>query len=156
MVLLKGLEERQIYCQAFADDIVLMFDGNTGSDIECRANFALAYVQKWGVANKLRFAPHKTTAMVLTNKRKYDTPRLSMDGVAIGMAKEIKLLGLTIDHRLTFNSHVANVCRKAIDIYKQLSRPARVSWGLHPEVIRTIYLAVVELVVMQEGSAKNT
>ncbi|XP_004925502.2 uncharacterized protein LOC101744750 [Bombyx mori] len=91
--------------------------------------------------------------MVLTRKLKYDTPVLSMGGVGIRMSKEIKLLGLTIDSKLTFNSHVANICKKALNLYKQLSRAAKISWGLHPDVIRTIYVAVVEPVIMYASSA---
>ncbi|XP_049886736.1 uncharacterized protein LOC126381283 [Pectinophora gossypiella] len=151
--LLKGLEDRGHYCQAFADDVVLTFDGCTAREIEGQANAALEYVRAWGVMNKLRFAPQKTNAMLVTRKLKHDTPRLTMGGVDIGMSKQIKLLGLTIDNTLTFNTHVGNVCSKAVAVYKQLSRAARVSWGLHPEVIRSIYTAVVEPIVLYAASA---
>ncbi|XP_047028061.1 uncharacterized protein LOC124636164 [Helicoverpa zea] len=151
--LLKGLEQRGDYCQAFADDVVLIFSGDTALEIQRRANAALEYVRGWGIRNKLKFAPHKTCAMVVTRKLKYDVPLLSMGGVAIGMSEEIKILGLTVDHKLTFNTHVANVCKKAINIYKQLARAAKVSWGLHPEVIRSIYTAAVEPVILYAASA---
>lgn len=151
--LLKGLERRGDYVQAFADDVVLVFDGKEARDIETRANASLAYVREWGVVNKLKFAPHKTCAMLITRKLKHDTPRLTMGGIDIGMSKEIKLLGLTIDHKLTFNRHVSNVCAKAAAVYKQLSRAARVSWGLQPEIIKTIYTAAVEPIVLYASSA---
>ncbi|XP_048488717.1 uncharacterized protein LOC125491245 [Plutella xylostella] len=76
-----------------------------------------------------------------------------MGGVDIEFSKEIKILGLTIDDKLTFNSHVAEVCKKALNIYKQLSRAAKVSWGLHPEVIRLIYTATEEPIIMYAASA---
>ncbi|XP_037294286.1 uncharacterized protein LOC119189251 [Manduca sexta] len=60
-------------------------------------------------------------AMVITNKLKYDTPILRMGGVDIGMSNEIKVLGLTIDRKLTFNSHVSQACRKAAGLYKMLA-----------------------------------
>lgn len=145
--LLKGLQRRGDYGQAFADDVVLLFDGDTAVEVQRRANDALAYVREWGIKHKLKFAPHKTKAMLLTRKLKFDTPHLRMGGVDIAMSKEIKLLGLWIDDKLTFNTHATEVCRKALNLYKQLSRAARISWGLHPEVIRTIYMAVVEPVV---------
>ncbi|XP_052744231.1 uncharacterized protein LOC128199301 [Bicyclus anynana] len=151
--LLRGLEERGEHCQAFADDVVLVFEGNTGLEISLRANAALAYVQEWGVRNKLRFAPHKTKAMVLTRKLKYDSPRLNMGGTGVDLSGEIKILGLTIDSNLTFNSHVKNTCMRVEGLYKQLSRAARVSWGLHPQVIKTIYTAVVEPIVLYAASA---
>ncbi|KAL0883533.1 hypothetical protein ABMA27_015688 [Loxostege sticticalis] len=78
--------------------------------------------------------------MVVTRKLKFDSPRLAMGGVRIELSREMKLLGLTIDDGLTFNTHVGNVA-------------AKVQWGLSPEVIRTIYVAVVEPVIMYAASA---
>ncbi|XP_037302623.1 uncharacterized protein LOC119193021 [Manduca sexta] len=121
--------------------------------VQRQANAALAYVRDWGIRNKLRFAPHKTMAMVITNKMKYDTPILRMGGVDIGLSNEIKVLGLTIDRKLTFNSHVTQACRKAAGLYKILARSAKVQWGLGPEVIRTIYTAAVEPVILYAASA---
>ncbi|KAA5605915.1 hypothetical protein F3H15_35120, partial [Pseudomonas aeruginosa] len=106
--LLKSLENWGEYGQAFADDVVLVFDGDTALEVQGRANVALEHVRTWGVKNKLKFAPQKTNAMVTTRKLKHDTPRLRMGGIDIAMSREIKLLGVTIDDRLTFNTHVAN------------------------------------------------
>ncbi|CAH2208052.1 jg10111, partial [Pararge aegeria aegeria] len=110
--LLKNLENRGDHCQAFADDIVLVFHGDSGLEISLRANATLAHVRDWGVKNKLKFAPHKTKAMTITNRLKYDTPVLRMGGIDIGMSREIKILGLTIDHKLTFNKHIDETCQK--------------------------------------------
>jgi ribonuclease HI len=151
--LLWQLTEQKVYCQAFADDVVLVFDGKTALEIEQQANTALAHVRAWGIKNKLKFAPHKTSAMVVTRKLKFDVPRLSMGGIEITMSREIKLLGLTIDAALTFNTHIANACKKALAMYKHLARTARVNWGLHPEVVRVIYTAVVEPTVLYAASA---
>ncbi|XP_072946685.1 uncharacterized protein [Epargyreus clarus] len=91
--------------------------------------------------------------MVITNKLKFDSPALTMGGVCVGLSRAIKILGLTVDDKLTFNEHVANVCRKALNLYKQLARAAKIHWGLNSEVIRTIYNAVVEPVIMYAASA---
>lgn len=154
--LLKSLETGGNYCQAFADDIVLIFHGETAGVIQERANAALGHVWEWGVANKLTFAPHKTMAMTITNRLKYDIPRLSMGGVGVGTVKEMKLLGVIIDEKLTFNSHVTYICKKAIGIYKQLTRAAKTSWGLHPEVTRIIYVATMEPIILYGASAWST
>ncbi|XP_063629985.1 uncharacterized protein LOC134801375 [Cydia splendana] len=141
------------HVQAFADDVVMVFSGDTAQGIQREADAALAHVRAWGVRNKLNFAPHKTQAMVVTNKMKYDSPRLSMGGVSIGLSREIKILGLTVDDKLTFNTHATNVCQKALGIYKQLARAAKIHWGLGPEITRTIYTAVIEPVIMYAASA---
>lgn len=90
--------------------------------------------------------------MTITRKLKFDTPHLRMGGIDIHNTREIKILGVTIDDKLTYNNHVANTCRKVIGIYKQLARAAKASWGLHPEVVRTIYVAVVEPIVLYGAS----
>ncbi|GBP98469.1 Putative 115 kDa protein in type-1 retrotransposable element R1DM [Eumeta japonica] len=51
--LLRELGELGVYVQAFADDVVLMFSGQSASSIEEEANRALARVHCWGVRNKL-------------------------------------------------------------------------------------------------------
>ncbi|CAK1583201.1 unnamed protein product [Parnassius mnemosyne] len=154
--LLDGLEKRGVYCQAFADDVVLIFSGGTSSVIQDNANNILAYVHEWGVKNKLKFAPHKTKAMIITKKLKYETPHIQMGGTEITLVEEMKLLGLTIDHKLTFQKHVQLVCRKAANIYKQLARTAKIEWGLNPGIIRTIYVAVVEPIILYAAIAWAT
>ncbi|KAL0831680.1 hypothetical protein ABMA28_001228 [Loxostege sticticalis] len=131
----------------------MLFDGNTALDIERQANTALKYIEEWGTKNKLRFAPHKTCAMTMTRKLKYDNPRLTMGGVDIALSKQVKILGLHIDEKLTFNKHVGIQTSKALNIYKQVSRAAKISWGLHPEVVRQIYVAAVEPIILYAASA---
>lgn len=55
--LLKGLERRGDYCQAFADEVMLIFVGDTALEVQRQANAALAYVREWCVQNKLKFGP---------------------------------------------------------------------------------------------------
>ncbi|GBP21029.1 Putative 115 kDa protein in type-1 retrotransposable element R1DM [Eumeta japonica] len=128
--LLRELGELGVYVQAFADDVVLMFSGQSASSIEEEANHALARVHCWGVRNKLRFAPSKTNSMVLTKKLKYDDPVVHMNGEQINLVGEIRLLGLTIDRKLTFIPHVAK-----------------------SEVVRTIYITVIEPTVLYASCA---
>ncbi|CAF4950863.1 unnamed protein product [Pieris macdunnoughi] len=146
--LLRELQVEGVHVQAFADDVLLISEGETGQEIQMKLNRVLARVYKWGVQNKLRFAPHKTKAMVVTRKLKYDDPILSMNGEPIKMEKSIRILGVEVDSALTFNAHVNHVCNKAIGIYKQLCRTAKVGWGLNQEVRATIYTAVVEPIIM--------
>ncbi|XP_045504439.1 uncharacterized protein LOC123701072 [Colias croceus] len=151
--LLQKLNSLGVYCQAFADDVVLIFSAPTVEKIQSTANTTLEAVQTWGKQNKLNFAAHKTNAMIITRKLKYDLPIINMSGIQLKLVKEIKLLGLIIDCKLTFNSHVAATCRKAADIYKQLACAAKVSWGLNKEIIRTIYVSVIEPIVLYAASA---
>ncbi|XP_045484504.1 uncharacterized protein LOC123689264 [Pieris rapae] len=151
--LLVELEEDGTYAQAFADDVVLLFSGTDTHSIAQRANVALEYVRKWGIENKLNFAPQKTKAMVLTRRLKFDTPIIRMNGQDIAIEKEIKLLGLTIDGGLTFNKHVHNVTRKAAEIYKKVSRMAKLEWGMTGDMVLQVYQAVIEPTVTYASAA---
>ncbi|CAK1593615.1 unnamed protein product [Parnassius mnemosyne] len=151
--LLHQLTYEGVYCQAFADDVVLVFSGHSTSAVEQQANDTLKRVTKWGTKNKLKFAAHKTNAMLITKKLKFDYPNLHMSGSRVNLVEAIRVLGLTIDRGLTFKPHVAAACKKAADIYKQLACAAKVTWGLNGEIVRTIYVAVVEPIVMYASSA---
>lgn len=150
--LLDELERDGIYCQAFADDIVLVFSEKTVRDIERIAENTLRLVDEWGSRNKLKFAAQKTHAMMITNKIKLETPLIRMGETIIQMRDEIKILGLILDQKLNFNKHVSHVCNKATNVYKQLCRAAKISWGLNPDIIRTIYVAVVEPIILYAAS----
>lgn len=105
----EGFEERGNHCQALADVVVLIFYGYTALEVQKLANAALEYVLRWGIRNQLNFAPHTTYAMLITRKLKHDVSLLSKGGVDIDMSKEIKILGHTVNNKLTFNTHAANV-----------------------------------------------
>lgn len=151
--LLHKLAEEGAHCQAFADDVVLVFSDHNIDTLEESANTALKTVVGWGERNKLNFAAHKTCAMLITKKLKFRTPSLYMSDEPINLVDEIKLLGLIIDRKLTFKSHVSAVCKKAANIYKGLACAARVTWGLNRDIIRTIYVAVIEPIVMYASCA---
>ncbi|XP_023953798.2 uncharacterized protein LOC112057581 [Bicyclus anynana] len=53
---------------------------------------------------------------------------------------------------MTYNKHVANTAIKILNIYKQLAKTAKITWGLNPEIIRTIYVAVIEPIAMYAAS----
>ncbi|GBP06936.1 TIP41-like protein [Eumeta japonica] len=65
--------------QAFADDVVLMFFGQSTSSVEEDANQGLAHINCWGVKNKMRFMPSKTNSMVVIRKLNYDGPVVHMN-----------------------------------------------------------------------------
>ncbi|GBP14592.1 Putative 115 kDa protein in type-1 retrotransposable element R1DM [Eumeta japonica] len=79
---------------------------------------------------------------------KYDDPVVHMNGEKISLIDEIRLVGLTIDRKLTFIPHVAKACKKAVNIYKGSARTARATWGLSPEIVRTVHITVTEPIIL--------
>ncbi|CAK1546358.1 unnamed protein product [Leptosia nina] len=151
--LLQTLEEEGCESQAFADDVVLLFEGENANEIENQANRILKIINSWGNLNKLTFAAHKTKAIVFTNKLKYRDPDIIFNNTKIKLEKEIKILGLTIDRKLTFENHVNNIIKKTTKLHNYVSKAAKVNWGLNPEIIKTIYTAVLEPIILYASPA---
>lgn len=151
--LLQILSKEEVYCQAFADDVVLVFSSKRVSGMEGLINEVLVKIVEWGQQNKLNFAAHKTNMMLLTKQLKFTPPKVKMSGIELTLVDEIRLLGLIIDKNLNFKSHVTAICKRSADIYKQLACAAKVTWGLNGEIIRTIYVAVIEPIITYGASA---
>lgn len=149
------LEQAQyggVRVQAFADDILLIAAAADGVELEGMVNRALAVITQWGESLKLRFAPEKTQALLITKKLRYHSPRLVMVGVPIAFGSSLRILGLNIDSILNFRRHLELVTNKAIAFYKVVSRAARAQWGLNSDILRLIYIAVVEPTVLYSAS----
>ncbi|GBP56856.1 Putative 115 kDa protein in type-1 retrotransposable element R1DM [Eumeta japonica] len=76
-----------------------------------------------------------------------------MSNTTIALVDEIRLLALTMNKRLTFIAHVSKACKKAANIYKGIAIATKVTWGLSPEIMRTIYVAVIEPILMYASRA---
>ncbi|KAF9409307.1 hypothetical protein HW555_011289 [Spodoptera exigua] len=57
-----------------------------------------------------------------------------------------------MNRKLTFRSHISATSKKATDIFKQLSRAAKVTWSLNGEITRTISVAIIEPIVLYAAS----
>lgn len=151
-LLLEAAEGLEAHVQAFADDVLVVASASTMNSLNRQVNEALKMIAKWGTDNKMKFAAHKTQAVIITNKLKYDTPQFILQGTHIAIGKEIKVLGVTIDRKLTFKAHIMNACSKAVGIYQAVATATRTNWGLSPKLTRLLYTAVVEPIVLYASS----
>ncbi|CAK1593607.1 unnamed protein product [Parnassius mnemosyne] len=146
--LLQATQDLSTHVQAFADDILLIGTNNNGEQLEKDLNHTLKLISDWGKEYKLKFAPHKTQAIIITKKLKFHTPKLYMEGIELTYTEHLTILGLTIDKNFNFKPHLDNISRKAVNLYKMVSKAARAQWGLNSDIVRTIYTAVVEPTVL--------
>lgn len=145
--------------KAFADDLSLMVKDKNPIKARDKVTFSLDLIAAWGKENGLKFNANKTQCLAMTNKirnpRKNKNlrhqerffPNPSMEGEKIKILQEIKILGVTIDQHLKFTKHVATVLDKADRIWVNLSRITRISWGAHPDILRSLYLGAIEPIV---------
>uniref|UniRef100_A0A1I8FVG9 RNase H domain-containing protein n=1 Tax=Macrostomum lignano TaxID=282301 RepID=A0A1I8FVG9_9PLAT len=72
-------------------------------------------------------------------------------GMEIPSCKQAKCLGVTLDHRLSWSTHVQAKTKKALAILAQLRRAVGTTWGLTPKRLWWIYTAMVRPAVTYAG-----
>jgi hypothetical protein len=66
-----------------------------------------------------------------------------MGDVTINFFEDIKYLGITLDSKLLWNSHMKKTKEKSIMALMACRRVFGQRWGLKPAMMRRIYLMVV-------------
>ena len=85
----------------------------------------------WFSANYFKAKPRKSHFLLTSNEQ----INLNLDDSIIKTSKSEKLLGINIDHFLTFNEHVSKLCKKAS---QKLHAIARISSYLNKDKLRLI------------------
>ena len=94
----------------------------------------------WFSANKMQANPEKFQAISLGKKTHNKNIILNLDGISIVCDGEVKRLGVTIDFKLNFNSHITNICKKAA---RQLNVLKWIGKHLDGQIWQTYYLSFI-------------
>ena len=88
-------------------------------------------------------AAAKTGAIVFSNRRIPENFSITIDGNRVVPQKHIKILGMTLDSKLNWGSHiddVVNKCEKVLNLMRLLSGT---KWGAESKPLLQIYQALV-------------
>jgi hypothetical protein len=131
----------------FADDTMILVSGATISELEQKANETLGVVSEEIRKIGLSLAVNKTEAVLFTNKYKFKTPAVMLDGHPLELKKHMKYLGMVVDHRLLFKEHTAEAAAKAGRTANQLAR-LMPNVGGPKQLRRRLYVAVMQSVLL--------
>ncbi|CAI6362877.1 unnamed protein product [Macrosiphum euphorbiae] len=106
----------------FADDTLVVCSGKTIPELETIANETLSLVSNEIRNMGLSLAVHKTEAVVFSNKYKYETPRLILNGQTIQPKDKMKYLGMIVERGLLFKDHIVEAASKAEKMSSALGR----------------------------------
>ncbi|KAL4108282.1 hypothetical protein QTP88_018513 [Uroleucon formosanum] len=106
----------------FADDLAVVGTAVTGQLLEDLVNPVLRNIDERMTSHGLELAHHKTEAVILSRRRAYVPPRLSIAGHPITLYDRIRYLGVVLDRNLTFAAHVDTVAKKASRTAAALAR----------------------------------
>lgn len=137
---------------AFADDLILLIRANDAKAMHMKANKCLEQASEWANRHALKFNTTKSSATIFTRKLQFTLPTICLYNKPIPITQTFKYLGITIDNKLNFNTHIKNIIAKCENFLKHLSRMATCSWGMGSEALQSIYKGAIEPMATYNGS----
>ena len=144
--LLKLFDNDFVSILGFADDACLIIRGHHNVTLQLLMQEALLKVQNWATGAGLKLSTHKTVAMIFARSHvdyTDTTNNLRLYNREIEYVNEVKYLGITFDHKLKWNIHLAKKTKHATQLFFLLRNALGVMWGPRPHLIKWIYTGMM-------------
>ncbi|XP_040062787.1 uncharacterized protein LOC115322806 [Ixodes scapularis] len=158
-MLLSGLLERtfpnHIYLQAFADDIVVVIEGNSRRELEERTIEILQEIGQWTSERKLYLNYSKCKCLIITRGELYKKrpPIIKFHDHKLEIVKQLKILGVIYDSHLAFLPHLQYIKQKVQIHTANISKIYSTNWGITSSQLREIYLRSIERYIVYGSPA---
>lgn len=96
----------------FADDVKMVMTITSSADTRC-LQIDINNLLKWSERNRLPLNPGKCSVITLRRTRDYHSAIYRMGDHEIGRKEEVRDLGLPIDAKMTFATHIEQVTTKS-------------------------------------------
>ena len=133
----------------YADDVTI-WSSNSNIDkafaqIQKALNRCLSWCTKWG----LQISPPKSKTMVFSRKNRVPDPLklLSINGQNIPIVPTHKYLGMTLDSKLSFGSHIDDIrsrCLRRLNILRCISGQ---NWGADRKTLLNLYTSLIRSIL---------
>lgn len=132
------------FLQAFADDLAILLGGIDIPTIRAKCQRYLVAINRWCTSIGVKLSTLKSQAIMFTHKRKWflDKP-LRVNNSVIPLVTEVRYLGVVLDSKLSWRTHIEKASVKAKSALFALSSSCKKTWGLAPTYVRWIYCQVV-------------
>ena len=128
------------FVKLFADDTFLSLSCQKKADLQKKANIEIENIRKWLFANKLTLNVDKSKFMIISRRRDANHSfSLKINGEAVGRCSTYKYLGLIIDDKLDWKSHVNYICKK---VSKACGILSKLRHCINLDTLRTVYYAL--------------
>ena len=145
--LLLELRSRGFYVQAYADDLAVLVTGADMLWIRGMAQKAKNLAANWALEQELQFSSKKTEGVLFTHKRNPDLGSLSMNGTKLELSKEARLLGVTLDSKLTWKPRITRITRKATTALMQCRKIVGKTWRTKSSMMKWIYTDLIRPII---------
>ena len=134
------LRSRSFYVQAYVDDLAVLVTSADMVWIRDMAQKAINILANWASVQELQFSSKKTKTVLFTHKQNPDLGSLSKNGSKLELSKEARLLGVTLDSKLTWKPHIS---RKATIALMQCRQIVGKTWRIKLSMMKWIYTSII-------------
>ena len=97
----------------YADDNTLSFCHSDISTLKSSLEQDSIRIIEWFEQNKMQANPEKFQALAIGTKTCKENVEFTINNINLACSDEVKLLGVTLDYQLQFDSHISDICKKA-------------------------------------------
>ncbi|KAJ8929714.1 hypothetical protein NQ314_017575 [Rhamnusium bicolor] len=117
---------------------------------DLRGDAAIIVISTWMTTHRLRLAPEKNEAIMLSGRKKHDPITYQIDDQNVQSVDQLKYLGIILDKNMRFNKRVEEIANKAEKLTTALTRLMPNHGG--PRASRRRVLISVALSIMLYGA----
>ena len=128
---------------AYADDILLIQAGTDISTTKSLVKQKMTEINNWCNNQGLQISALKTQIMLWGKNIQNKPTHIKHDEMTIELARETKYLGLTIDEKLNWNSHITKTTKKCKRILGACIKAIGKTWGISNDKIMWLYKTII-------------
>ncbi|XP_037930444.1 uncharacterized protein LOC119665228, partial [Teleopsis dalmanni] len=111
-----------VHVVGYADDIAIVVVAKTLDEVARNCSATIAAAKSWLQYSGLELAEHKTEVLLISSRKKIEQLSIKVGGVDIQSSPQLTYLGVTLDSRLSFKTHLKQSGDKASRVCNALSR----------------------------------
>lgn len=127
----------------YADDFNIICRSSNSKTIQQFLQDSTNKLESWSKVSGFRFAPNKTSLILINQKRTKEKKNIKLDNHTIKSQTQVKILGAVYDFKATwlpYIKHIKNACLPRINIIKTLSHT---SWGAQTQTLLKIHKSII-------------
>ena len=124
----------------FADDTTVMYKNNNINQLNRILTNEVIKVINWFSANKLLINLSKSNSMLFSNKRGNPKLKLNIQNIHLEEKEVVTFLGIEIDNKLVWKSHIKLICNK---ISKSIGILRLLKHSFPKHILKMIYMSLI-------------
>ncbi|MCI0527591.1 MAG: reverse transcriptase family protein, partial [Nitrospira sp.] len=148
-VLLNSLSRAGCKVVAFADDLLILVDGDRRLSLEESGEEWMRMVVCWGNRVGVTVSESKTVCMMLKGQLSMNrSPCVRINGKGIRYVRNVKYLEVNMSERMNFKLHLERVLERTVGLVGMMRRVLRKEWGVNRRIMKIWYKSLFIPIVM--------